>query len=1258
MKDFTKIIFIWILLFNCSIVHSQSFKKDWEWLKFAEKALGTTNSAYENALLDLIGNNLKDTLMVPYYDSIAIRLYNIIPQIEKNYGITSVQYWNLVDACGALLTINSTNNVKLKKEKSIVKFLKSLEKIYPQAEENEYVFITGLSDVYRYLGDKNKALFWGQKRLDFAKKTRNSSELAGAYCLLADILVKYNNEDKLESFLNELVSDPVITYQDKHNVVNYILNNSYETISDRNKSDMAICLLKFEDKGFLNLQALCHKASEFQDYFIFDVIENSDSFRDLSLEDKFNYYKWNATGFSIYNNPKRSVDYLLNAILLAQNNNRDDLNWHYHGSEATEKTHNWLWLSYYYEYELSDKENALLYSEKNLAATKDYYGEYSTNYYRELRTLSNKYDLWHNDIAKVTVYDSIATVISKNVYGINSEEHVTSFLSYISCLRRKNDYRKALSLCEDYLSNADSTNVYLHMIYNQAAMCSYSLGMQENALSLFYKAINNTDDDIEKSLYTQNLSALLVEGRDISSALELLEKHQPRTRNPRDIYNFLNTKANILANIDSEKAYSTFCNAEQYESDRSVQLIVDRQLNHYMDKAKVAPDLHLKFSALQQALKIFDNNSTADSLIYARIIADIADYYNAVMNVDKAIELYSHAVDVYFRNSKDISVPLLDFCDRAILFELSHRFDSQLVSLAEWSLEMRKQLQGETNIMYILHKLELLDKFSRFGYESKADSLANEIMSAQLPSDIEHERDYYLGVYEQHSRKDLKKAAYHYEKFLLTPNSVDLSLGVYGDLMKIYKELGEYTKYDNAENKFISMWYQDVESKWYHITDQERKNFLSLLKGWHIYLAKYACTPISIENAVNASLFCKGRLTQTTKAINEELSRLGKHIPVSDVSQSPEAETKDGIPNDIILSDYIISSQDSINRNIVYNDLSTKKLEKLVNSNISQVKKALLKEDVGIDFINIDASTVLAYIIKKDKPTELISLPLTDSIGTFEYESLENLSLSIKGAKRVFFSPSENMSIRPIESFFISRFPKVEVHRVLSLSNIHKVNNINIKNAVAIGNPRFNDMQSPKSSQNRGTFWQPLPGTKIEIDSISSMLRSNNVKINAYTENNATETVVKELSRKNIDLIHIATHGFFNSENNESGLLFTGANRSLNGESTNSIDDGILTCEEIENLYFPSLKLVVLSACETGLGESNIDGVWGLQRAFRIAGAQNMIVSLKKVDDDLTQAFMIRFYKNLTLGKTIYNSFWEAMDNADEDTRNSFILIE
>ena len=149
-------------------------------------------------------------------------------------------------------------------------------------------------------------------------------------------------------------------------------------------------------------------------------------------------------------------------------------------------------------------------------------------------------------------------------------------------------------------------------------------------------------------------------------------------------------------------------------------------------------------------------------------------------------------------------------------------------------------------------------------------------MSDQLPQECVHERDYYLGLYEQYSRKDLKKAADYYENYLASPEPSIAGARIYGDLMDIYKELGEYGKFDNIENKYIATWYQDVESQWYHITDQERRNYLQLLKGWQISLANYACTQNSIENAANASLFCKGRLTQTTKAINEELSRLGK----------------------------------------------------------------------------------------------------------------------------------------------------------------------------------------------------------------------------------------------------------------------------------------------------------------------------------------------------------------------------------------------
>lgn len=1247
-----------IILINCSPIQGQTFKKDWQWLKFTEKTPGTASSVYENALLDLVGNNLQDSIIVLYYDSISTRLNAIIPQIERKYGIKSVQYWKLIDASSAVLTESARNLVKIKKRKQLTNFLKSLEKNFCNAGENKYIYTVGLSDVYNYLDKENKAVYWAQKRFEQAKQTKNINEISGAYSVLAELYIKYHKNDEFADFTDLLIRDKEISQKYKRIIIDYFLNFNYEVLSDRNKSDIAKCILDYENLTFVDLQTLCDQVAKHKDYFIFNLIEKSTSFYNLSIEDRFEYYKRNSTWFDIYNNPQKCIDYLLQAIHLAQDNNRDDLNWHYHGSKATEQTHNWVWVAHHYEIGLADKTNALLYLEKNLIATKEHYGENSKDYYKELTILATNYDLWSNDIEKVALYDSIATEVSQNVFGINSVEHVNSLSSYISCLRRQKQYFKALSMCYDFFEHADPTNVYLHNIFNQAALCCDNLEMNDKSLLYYLKAIETTDNPHDKSAYVQNLSSLFVKNNDINAALDMIEKFQPQKDDPIRNYSFFNAKANILANIDISKAYKTFCEAEKYESSKEVQLLVGRIILHYRDKAKVAPDLHLRFSALQQALKVFDNNNTADSLMYAHIIADMAEYYDSVRDIEQAARLYIHASEVYLRNTKEFNTEFLDFGDRILMFGLSHGFNDQLLEGAEINLDLRKQVQGEMNPIYNLRRFQLLDIYSRYGYGVKADSLAKEIRSAQLPQECVHERDYYLGLYEQYYRKDIKTAAAYYEKYLnASEYSID-GFRIYGDLMDIYKSLGQLDKFDIIEDKYISKWYQNVESKWYHMTDEERENFLDLLKGWQISLSEYSCTPKSIENAANASLFCKGRLTQTTKAIKDELFRLGKNEPDSETSQSSDTKANKRNKDNLSVSNHIISHQDSINRSIVYNDLSRRKLERLVNSSVSQVKKSLIKGDIGIDFVNIDSTKIYAFIIKKDNPIELKRLTFNNAPKTLSKESLDEISSYIKDAKRVFFSPSETMSVTPIESFFRRRFPNIEVHRVLNLSSIHRVNDVAIKNVVTIGNPRFNDELVPKNSRNRGTVWQPLPGTKIEIDSISKMLRTNNIRTHVYTENAATENAVKDYSNKNIDLIHIATHGFYNSEKNESGLLFTGANRNLNGDHIDIYDDGILTSKEIENLYFPNLKLVVLSACETGLGRLNIDGVWGLQRAFRIAGAQNMIVSLKTVDDDQTRAFMINFYKNLIIGKSIYNSFCEAMANADEDTRNSFILIE
>lgn len=176
--------------------------------------------------------------------------------------------------------------------------------------------------------------------------------------------------------------------------------------------------------------------------------------------------------------------------------------------------------------------------------------------------------------------------------------------------------------------------------------------------------------------------------------------------------------------------------------------------------------------------------------------------------------------------------------------------------------------------------------------------------------------------------------------------------------------------------------------------------------------------------------------------------------------------------------------------------------------------------------------------------------------------------------------------------------------------------------------------------------WAALPNTLPEVQRLAALLQQKQTPVVAFTGAAGNEGALKSACAANKPvLMHLATHGFFFEKNTaapgslglvaaenpmlRSGLVLAGANPAWRGDAgaDTADDDGILTADEISLLDLRHTALVVLSACETGLGDVRDDeGVYGLQRAFRLAGARGIVLSLWRVPDVQTREFMEKFY--------------------------------
>jgi len=286
-------------------------------------------------------------------------------------------------------------------------------------------------------------------------------------------------------------------------------------------------------------------------------------------------------------------------------------------------------------------------------------------------------------------------------------------------------------------------------------------------------------------------------------------------------------------------------------------------------------------------------------------------------------------------------------------------------------------------------------------------------------------------------------------------------------------------------------------------------------------------------------------------------------------------------------------------------------------------------------------------------------------------DKLNSPELVYASADGVFNKININTLFDPKESKYV-----IDEYNVRSISNTKEIitagskQNTSGNTAAVFGFPDFDlgtsgivtsKAQTRASSFGFKELIPDLPGTKKEVEELNLILNENGWKTDLFTREKASESQVKNVS--NPKVLHIATHGFFMQDIEyeestdygayfkdqdynplfRSGLLLAGAAGAIYDNKNVNNEDGILTAYEAMNLNLDETALVVMSACETGVGEvKNGEGVYGLQRSFLVAGAESVIMSLWQVDDYTTQRLMVLFYKNWLSGQDKFMAFKNA----------------
>lgn len=1010
---------------------------------------------------------------------------------------------------------------------------------------------------------------------------------------------------------------------------------------------------------------------------------------------------------------QKGIEFQHKAIQLAIDNNRRDMLYEI-ASDSSIRTPILAFLADAYR-SVGDYENELIIYEKLVDFIGKDLGFDTPEAIIYSIQLTNRINEYQNNLAKsIEILKGILTHLQENS----------------DALTHYSEFYMQLAFCCNHFGNSDEAIEYAQLAKKYIPF-STSESPTLTSIEIFLAAKDNDNGDIDKSIRavsqidtdqlhnlddTWDLANLYHSQGKNEEAIELLEtkikifKEKLTDSDLFHYYELLSSCYLSLYKYEEARKYYDKCDA--YIESQGMMA----KLQYRLKMSYISLNEYERYKILTAVRNDYTNSGLFDLDLEINIYRGLGWHYLQVLDYNNAIDNFQRALALNKETGKN------SFYRKANLMNLNecylakkdykNAYECTKLLCSIYENVEEKYIQERTTFLG-----DHIENCIKYGKMDEALSLLKEYQQLTPFSNSRLLRAQYA----------IKNKEYELAESILLDLRESDNPWVKEKVSEIMENLYSELKSPNLEiylEENLNIFKSDIINRLLFMSPSERFKLSSTCRGRLNELVEYAsisqgCAKIGME----FSLFSKGLLFHSSNEIQKILKRNKRASEKFNLLNSLKIKQNKAFENsDTVTLETLRKEINEIERELSNEFVSKKKLEKSLFFTISDIQRNIGKNGLAVDFIRYqDRDTIkygaFIYAASMKEPQfiplfnerDLNDIAFTNNseVKSSFYKNLNKhngfsliwgkLLPFFENYNDIYFSADGALHTLAIEFLpdenNIPLSQTYRVHRVFHLAEISKLKKLG-NEFIAIGVSDYDPFVKGLTSEDRGN-WGPLEGVLKEFQKIDEILNKVKPRISNsfYLNENAKETFVKALSGNKVSTLHFASHGFYinqkalyDAAENEkdfnhnvakralmadksylSGLILCNGNVSWNSPLINDDEDDVLTSDEIEMLNFPDLRLTVLSACETGLGETDEDGVWGLQRSFRIAGSQSLISTLYRVDDDIAVEFMNFFYTKVTEGNSIFDAFQYAQKEiyesnilhpAPQKRWACFILIE